>query len=306
MIPVFRLGFVSFISPNVEAMTSYYTDVLGCRLVEVDSEGTAYISNGFEHHQIIIRHGEHAFMDGIGWQMSRDMSLLEAQAILKLEGIESQFITDHQHGIPQQLVFSDPDGNDTYLYQEMDYCSSGFGERGIVPNKLGHLSISVKDAEKQVDFYHRVLGFHKTDRILDLANFLTCNEDHHTINIIQGKKSYMHHIAFQLRNPAHQYDSSDILIKHDIPTIWGPSRHTAGHNIASYHLDPDKHVVELYIDMDKYIPELDIMEPRPWHKNQPQRPKKWDSFESWETQFGDILPTVEEWTDDRPKKFIPL
>ena len=111
--------------------------------------------------------------------------------------------------------------------------------------KLGHLSISVKDAPQNVDFYHRILGFRKTDRILTLANSLTCNEDHDTLNIIQGKKSYMHHIAFQLRNPGHQYASSDILMRHNNSTIWGPSRHTAGHNITSYHLDPDKNVIEL-------------------------------------------------------------
>ena len=115
----------------------------------------------------------------------------------------------------------------------------------------------------------------------------------------------MHHIAFQLRNPGHQYASSDILMRHNIP-IWGSSRHKAGHNIASYHLDPDRHVIELYTDMDKYIPQLNIMEPRPWHKERPMRPKKWQSFEYWETQFSDILPSVEEWKMNRPKQFLPL
>lgn len=306
MIPVFRLGFVTFFSTNVEAMTHYYTKVLGCTLTELAEDGTAYISNGFEHHHIVIKPSSHRYMEGIGWQISNELSLLEAQAILTAENIPSNLITEKRFGIKEQLEFLDPDGNKVFLYHEMDYCSSGFPLSGIVPNKLGHLSISVKDAEKNVDFYHRILGFHKTDRILDLANFLTCNEDHHTINIIQGEKSYMHHIAFQLRNPAHQYDSSDLLMRHNIPTIWGPSRHTAGHNIASYHLAPDQHVIELYTDMDKYIPQLNIMEPRPWHKEQPLQPKQWHSFEYWETEFGDTLPTVEQWTDDRPSTFLPL
>ncbi|MGE7601621.1 VOC family protein [Peribacillus sp. NPDC097675] len=306
MIPVFRLGYVTFFSKNVEAMVSYYTNVLGCKVVEQAGNGTVYISNGFEHHHIVIHPSQHSFMEGIGWQVHAQMELKDAQRLLREEGIFSELIHDKQPGVVEQLELQDPDGNKIFLYHEMEYSSPGYSEVGIIPNKLGHLSISVKDAPKNVDFYHQILGFHKTDQILDVANFLTCNEDHHTLNIIQGKKSYMHHIAFQLRNPGHQYSSSDILMRHNIPTIWGPSRHTAGHNIASYHLDPDKHVIELYTDMDKYIPQLNIMEPRPWHKEKPLRPKKWETFEYWETQFSDILPSVEEWKMDRPKQVLPL
>ena len=41
------------------------------------------------------------------------------------------------------------------------------------------------------------------------------------------------------------------------------SRHTAGHNIAGYHYDPDRVIVELYTEMDQFIPELGFHEPRP-------------------------------------------
>lgn len=300
MIPVFRLGYVTFNSKDVQAMVDYYTNVLGCVVVEQSEDGAAYISTGFDHHNIVIQPSTNSFMEGVGWQVNPNTSLEEIQKFLAADGIESKLTHDKQFGIAQQLELKDPDGNIIYLYNDMDYSAPGFSSSGIVPNKLGHLAISVKDARKTIDFYHRILGFHKTDRAFDLANFLTCNEEHHTINILNGKKSYMHHIAFQLRNPAHQYDSSDILSKHNIPTIWGPSRHTAGHNIASYHLDPDQHLIELYTDMDKYIPELNIMEPRPWHKNRPQRPMVWEKFESWDTQFGELLPTVDDWKEDRP------
>lgn len=305
MIPVFQLGYVSLKSSDVQAMVHYYTDVLGCILVEQADDGTAYISTGLPHHNLIISPSTHRYMEGVGWHVNPTTSLQDVQQILMVEGIHSELQHDAQPGIKEQLTLKDPDGNIVHLFGEMAYDGPGYATKGIVPNKLGHLAISTKDAQKCVDFYHRLLGFHKTDRAFDLANFLTCNEEHHTINILQGKKSYLHHIAFQLRNPAHQYDSSDILMQHDIPTIWGPSRHTAGHNIASYHLDPDQNIIELYTDMDKYIPELNMMEPRPWHKDKPQKPKVWESFESWGTQFGDTLPTADQWKKDHPL-ILPL
>jgi hypothetical protein len=43
----------------------------------------------------------------------------------------------------------------------------------------------------------------------------------------------------------------------------GPWRHTAGHNVAAYHHDADKVMVELHTEMDVFIPELGICEPRP-------------------------------------------
>ena len=85
------------------------------------------------------------------------------------------------------------------------------------------------------------------------------------MNIIQGKKSYMHHIAFQLINPGHQYASSDILMRHNISTIW---------DLVDIRLDiillPITWIlikmllnyIQIWINN---IPELNIMEPRPWH-----------------------------------------
>jgi len=35
---------------------------------------------------------------------------------------------------------------------------------------------------------------------------------------------------------------------------WGPSRHTAGHNIAGYHYDPDRVIVELIPRWTNFIP----------------------------------------------------
>lgn len=36
----------------------------------------------------------------------------------------------------------------------------------------------------------------------------------------------------------------------------GPARHTAGHNVASYHHGADDAIIELYNDVDVFVPEL--------------------------------------------------
>jgi hypothetical protein len=69
----------------------------------------------------------------------------------------------------------------------------------------------------------------------------------------------------------------ELLGQRDRKIIWGPGRHGIGHNIFIYHRDDDDHIVEFYIEMDQMKnEELGYFEPRPWHKDKPQRPKVWD------------------------------
>jgi hypothetical protein len=58
--------------------------------------------------------------------------------------------------------------------------------------------------------------------------------------------------------------------------IWGPGRHIIGHNIFIYHRNTDRLIVECYTGLDQMADEtLGHFEPRPWHQDQPQRPKVW-------------------------------
>lgn len=287
MIKVFKLGFADFLTKDVEAMIAYYTEVMGFSLVERGEDGSAYISSSLDHHNIVLTPSTATGLQRIGYQLDNKLSVQEVAKHLKKEGIPFQLKTDAKPGISEFLELKDPDGNIIQLYSAMEFATPGFKDEGIIPNKLGHYAICAKDAKKVVDFYQSVLGFVMTDRIGDnFANFMTCNQDHHVINVVSSKHSRMHHIAFELKDSAHQYRSSDFLSKKGIPVLWGPSRHTAGHNIATYHADPDNHVIELFIDMDIFIPELGYMEPRPWHEELPLRPRVWNDLSAWRTHFG--------------------
>ena len=144
------------------------------------------------------------------------------------------------------------------------------------------------EGEKLIKLFVDVLGFHETDWFEHVATFLTCNYDHHVVNILTVPVTKMHHIAFEMRGAAHQYQASDQLARAELPIIWGPSRHTAGHNFASYHYDHEGFLVELYADMDIFVPGQDYFEPRPWHEFTPQRPRVWplSQLNAWRTEFA--------------------
>jgi hypothetical protein len=124
----------------------------------------------------------------------------------------------------------------------------------------------------------RVLGFRLSDWIEDWFVFLRCGPDHHTVNFVQGKTTRMHHVAFELKDWAQIQTACDFLGGRNIQLAWGPGRHGPGHNIFTYHRNPDDQIVELFTELDKMMDEsLGYFDPRPWHRDRPQRPKVWGS-----------------------------
>ena len=141
---------------------------------------------------------------------------------------------------------------------------------------LNHASLAVSDVAAAADFYQKVLGFKVSDWIDDFFVFMRCNADHHTVNFIRGKNIKMHHMAFELKDFIHLQNSCDLFGQRKIPIIWGPLRHGPGHNVATYHRNQDEQVVEFYCELDQMKDEeLGYFEPRPWHHDTPQRPKRW-------------------------------
>ncbi|MEB3103951.1 VOC family protein [Ferviditalea candida] len=292
MFHVFRLGYVEFNTRNIEALKNYYNEVMGFTLVEEGPDGSAYFSSSTDHHNIVLNPSSVSAIARFGFQYKSDAGAKEiVKELAKLE-IKAELKTDTKPGVSEVVEFTDPDGYQVQLFSEMSLASPGFKHSGIIPNKIGHLSLRVDSAKRSVEFYGK-LGFTNTDWIEEFFGFTTCNTDHHVLNFFTSpQKGGMHHLAFELRNYGHLTHSMDYLGKNKIPIIWGPSRHGAGHNIATYHYDPDENMIELFTDADKYVKELDCFEPRPWHRDNPQKPKVWktdDCISQWGTCFEKAL-----------------
>ena len=116
--------------------------------------------------------------------------------------------------------------------------------------KLGHVAFVVDDAGKMSEFYQKVLGF----RVSDVGGGLLCvpalRADHHTVNFLTGKKT-LHHIAFEVKDLSEIHNACELLGQKSNPIIWGSLAHGPGHNVSTYHHNPDSHVVEFYIDFDQ-------------------------------------------------------
>jgi catechol-2,3-dioxygenase len=284
---VFRLGYVAIDASDIERSLDHYAGKLGLTAVGRGHDGEMYLTAGASHHEVVLHPGKAKGLRTLGYQLNRGIDLGDFCKRAIDAGLAAQLKSDVQPGIPALVEVEGPGRQVFHFYNSVEPSEVTASGQGVSPLRLGHIAIISSDAKNLIAFYRDFLGFWETDWIGDVANFLTCNYEHHVINIVNAPEDRIHHIAFQLQDSSHQTRACDGLARTGVQTVWGPSRHTAGHNIASYHFDPDRNLIELYNDMDVYIPELDVCEARPWHEYNPMPPRRWrlEELSNWGVDF---------------------
>ena len=286
-IRVSKLGYVGFETPDVERLVEYYTKVLDFALVDGASEG-AFLTTGTDHHCVVVTRGDTRARAVVGYEIWEDLD--SAQQRLKEAGYETQQRSDVGPGTPDVLVLDEP-GTGTPLHLMTAQDPSGVGDYPpLRPTKLGHVAAFTPALDPMQAFYQDLLGFKWSDTVGDFFVFLRCNADHHAANFMASTKFQgMHHIAYEMRDPNHLIAMLDHLAKNDYRLHWGPGRHGPGHNLFTYHRDPDGHVIELFTQIDVVHDEAKgYWEPRPWHEEYPMYPKTWQVDLATVNQWGPV------------------
>ena len=275
MIKVKRLRHVSFASPNVEAQLDYYQSIIGLAVIGRDDR-RIILGTDSDELTLVLEHGAASRLTAIAYEVAPGLDLSDLQKSLASLDIKSEVRSDTAPGIPKTLVFNDPDGLQIELFSRWDFCKPVEPVRGLAVAKLGHVALYTPDPERAAKFFERVLGFRVSDRIEENFVFLRCGPEHHAMNFARGTEARIHHLAFELRDASHMHQACDLLGRNKFQILWGPVRHGPGHNVAVYHHNPDRYLIELYYSMDLMLDEeLGYFEPRPWHRDRPQRPKTW-------------------------------
>lgn len=291
MVQIAKLGHAGFHTTDLEAMVSYYTGVLGFALTERGEDGTAYLTTGTDHHDVVLSPGSENRLDHVAFQIDGRTTLQEAADELRAKKVEVEEASDPEPGIGEMLRIQDPEGNKIQLYASSALADGVSDQRGVSPRKLGHVAILASDPRRIADFYQDVLGFRWSDWLEDFFVFLRCNADHHSMNFLKAPQGQrMHHIGFELNDWSHVQSACDHLAHNDFRLVWGPGRHGPGHNIFTYHRDPDGNIIELFAELDLMLDEgLGSFDPRPWHEDNPQKPKVWKATPVAPNSWG-ILP----------------
>jgi catechol 2,3-dioxygenase-like lactoylglutathione lyase family enzyme len=286
LIPVRRLGHVTFETPDLEHQIAHYTQVVGLTVATQEKQ-RAILATHLGDEVVVLQRGPVQRCTALSLHVDPATDLAAAGRILSERGIKSEKRSNVTPNMTDVLAFDDPNGTRVELFSETKLLPRTDAANAAAPIKLGHIAFMVRDAKQMVDFYTSVLGFRVSDWAGDFFAFLRCGPDHHTVNFLRGDEQRMHHFAFELKDWAHVQKACDHLGEKDVQIVWGPGRHGIGHNIFIYHFDPDHRVVEFYTELDQMKDEASgYFEPRPWHKDHPQRPKVWTDFKAARLTWG--------------------
>ena len=290
MIAVRRIGHASFPTPDLARLTEYYTDVLGLAVVD-RTPGKVWLACPGDRHSVVLREATAPGCPDLALQVAAETDMDELRAQIRAANLTPETATDTGPDLPEVVSVTDPAGLRVELIRMRD-AQRKPGTTGVVPRKLGHTAFFCADVQKTVDFYTQVLGFRVSDWIGDFFVFMRCGPDHHTVNFLRGPAPKMHHMALELNDWGHVKLACDWLDKCGYPLSWGPGRHGPGHNIYTYHDNPDGTMIELFTELDQMSDESSgAFDARPWHKDLPQRPKVWTPG----------TPTTNFWGVPRPE-----
>lgn len=275
MIGVRKIAHASYEVPDLDHQLEYYTDILGLTLSAKEKDA-AYLSSTIDHHSVVLHRGSEARCTKIGFQIGPDDDLNAFEKQTQAAGVKTARKKDPSPTIADAVTFEDPKGTVMEVFKRPEPQHQKFPSKGIVPHKLGHVAFHVTEVKKVTQFYCDVLGFRVSDWMGEFFSFLRCGVDHHTINLMETGSNRHFHTAFELRDWAHLETACDHLSINGYKMLWGPGRHGIGHNLFAYHRSPSGLITELFAELDQMHDEsLGYFEPRPWHRDNPQKPKVW-------------------------------
>ncbi|HZZ22642.1 MAG TPA: VOC family protein, partial [Roseiarcus sp.] len=179
---VFQLGYVALGTPDVERTKDHYLQIMGMTEAERGDDGSIYLSIGFNHHDFVLRPTDHKALLHVGFHLKPHISVSDLARDARELGLAATVKSDSQPGVAELVEVEAPGGVAIQFYSAIAAPAPGFKHTGASPLRLGHVAIISPDGDKLIAFFKDFLGFVLTDDIAGIANFLTCNRDHHVVN----------------------------------------------------------------------------------------------------------------------------
>jgi catechol-2,3-dioxygenase len=276
------LSHVSLAVEEPEASAAYYSRTLGLAVSETLGAGAIRLGwgRGFHALELVPGDGLHHF----GLELPDEGALAALESRLREHGVAAareEAVGDH----PPVLAFSDPDGHRVEAHGPIDRSGEHAADPGRRPIRVHHVTLASPAIARQVAFYEDVLGFRVSDRMGEVFVWLRCNQEHHTVAIVEADAAGLDHYAYEIDSWASLKTWCDELAARDVPLQWGPGRHGPGNNLFVMFDDPAGNHVELSCEMERYWDDAARYEPRRWSPG-PKTINLWGPAPAWRSRVA--------------------
>lgn len=297
------LAHVGVWSNDIVSQTQFYHQVMGLDMripfdesVEVE-RASSFLALDDGHHSLALfndtrpitsngrKPAQRSLLHHLAFEVSTDAELAALAARLKMSGVEPHMeARDGDPDMGDTLWFGDPDGNRIEIIVKPDelttYSSKTRHHRSVLcPYALQHIALQTSRLEEMADFYTELLGFDVSDWLLRECVWLRCNNNHHTLLLMQGKQG-IDHIGFTIGNGPELLRWSDYLSQRQTPILWGPGRHGAGQDLFVRFADSEGIHIELSAELLQYYDSDVTTPPRLWHTRIAAH-NLWGALPSW-------------------------
>lgn len=256
---VLRFAHIDVRTPDLELSTSYYTEVMGLRVVGGDDsdDGAVYLKcwDEEDHHSLRLRYDARTGLDLFSFRVEREDDLDDLENRLTAYGCHVQRISKGEAvGQGESIRFVIPSGQTMELVWDLEKTGNILGKRapspvpppdlpGIAPPRMDHLLITAEEVGESWAFFRDVMGFRLTEQFLDanghqMGVWMERSHSPHDLAIVNGPNGALHHWAYWLDDWDHVRKAADILAYNAIQIDQGPTRHGITRGNTIYFFDP--------------------------------------------------------------------
>lgn len=269
---VAQCGAINLGTKDLEKSLHFFGDLLGMEVVLRDGD-TAYL-RGFQeltHHSLVLKQQDENIVNSFSFRVKRpeDVELFaEEFERQEIETVEVASGTEAGRGTAVRFLV--PGSEHPFeLYYDIDkpqapeeirskLPSNSSKRRGLGVRRIDHFNVqttreTINQAEQWVrdnlGFHRREYALHRDDTTV-LASWMSVTPQVHDLAMVAnafGKKSQLHHVAFNLQDFSDVLTAADVLRDYDVTFDLGPGKHGIGQAMYLYVNDPGSgHRVEIY------------------------------------------------------------
>jgi len=162
---------------------------------------------------------------------------------------------------PGSVGFLDPDGH-RFVFG-LPVAAPATSPAAALPARLQHVVVASTNAERMLSFYHDIVGFRLSDRVLDAEGslrtcFLRTDYEHHSLAIFQADTNRLDHHCYESADWNSIRDWGDHFASIRLPVVWGPGRHGPGNNLFVFVHDPDGNWIEISAELERVTPDRPV------------------------------------------------
>ena len=267
------LAYLGVNSPRSEDWRRFGEGFLGAELAEDGPDGSVRLRVDDAAWRIQVHPAEADSVAYFGWAVDHEEDLDVVLERLSAAGVSAERGSAElaeARSVNQLVTFTDPWGFPHEVSWGQHFCPAtcrpGRAISGFVTGTqgLGHVLLMMPDIEAGHRFFHDVLGFKLSDKIIVPgqlnARFYHVNERHHTLALGQCPPgvAVFNHLMLQMKSIDDVGSAYDMLDQFDVPLTLSLGRHTNDKTFSFYCATPSLFNVEVGFDgievTDDWVP----------------------------------------------------